>query len=90
MEENGGIKRSHIFTFLIVHGLTILTLVFWVGVTFNRIAVIDQRSSDTAHEVAEIQQNGTAAIRVQLDDIKAQINRLETRLEAKLDNLKGQ
>lgn len=71
------IRRGHLLGFLAIHFLSILTLTFWTGFTYNRIANIEERTHETAAIVAFIQENGTSSTRIQLGYIKEQLTRLE-------------
>jgi hypothetical protein len=81
MDESHGISVRHFVIFALFHLSTVVVLAFWIGVAYNRLASVEQHTSDNASVIRTILDSGTPANRVEFQMLGEQLKEIQDRID---------
>lgn len=80
MDTPVDLRLRHLVYFALAHISTIVALSFWIGVAYNRLAGVEQRTSDNAVVIRSIMDSGTPANRIEFQMLETQLKEMDERL----------
>lgn len=72
---------KHLVYVTIFHFTTLLGLVFYIGIAYNRLAVVETRSMDNTAAIRIILETGTPLTRLQYETLQERLKDMTNRLE---------